>query len=77
MDLSHKDFNVLLGTVQGALDMIEWQIPSDIPTINQAYQALRTCKKVLLSYVDVDPESTTLEQLELAFPELLNDEDDN
>lgn len=75
MDLSHKDFNTLLTTVEGALDMLEWQVPSDVPTINRAYEALRQCKRVLYSYVDVDPESTTLEQLELVFPELLSDDD--
>ena len=72
MDLSHKDFNTILSLVENTKDMLSWQMPSDIPTINAVHANNNKVHKLLMSYLDLDGESTT--QLEL-FPEEGDDGD--
>ncbi len=66
MDLSHKDYTQVLAKLTTVNDMLAWQLPSDIPTINRVAEEVKGCLKILNSYLDDDSESTT--QLEL-FPE--------
>lgn len=74
MDLSHKDFNTLLNNISTINDMLAWQLPSEIPTINRVAQINAQSLNLLNSYLDLDPVSTA--QLEL-FPEEDVDGDDN
>lgn len=74
MDFSHKDFTALLSKLDTVYGLLEWQMPSDIPTLNRVFEEVKAMRKIALSYVDDDPESTTAEQLEMMFPEV---EDEN
>ena len=73
MDLSYKDFNTLLGNVTLIYDMLSWQLPSEIPTLNRVAELNAKNLKLLGSYLDDDSVPTT--QLEL-FPEDKEDGDD-
>lgn len=55
MDISHGDFNALRSKISNCIEILEWQMPSEFPTLNRVFENLNKVESILNSYLDDDP----------------------